>query len=477
MSSELKVMHGHKDQPAGACPAERNPLVDQEVTEQRPAAHHLVRSQKMEAIGQLAAGVAHDFNNLLTVIHAHASLHLANTQLDKAVVESLRQISLTAERASELTRRLLAFSRKQAERVQTLDLGRTLARTEPVLRRILGDKIELSFISPAKLPPILGDGGAIEQIITNLVVNAREALPEGGRIAVAAEVVSLTADAVRGNPEARPGCFAALSVTDNGCGIPPELLSRVCEPFFTTKPAGTGTGLGLSTVYALVRQHQGWMEVTSAPGQGTTIRVHLPAMAQEPRGPSHTTLFIKRRSGTRGRENILIVEDDLVLRSLTAQTLRQQGYQILEAGSAQQAVEVWEGSGRAIDLLLADVNLPGGASGVELARQLLRKRKTLRTLFSTGHSTELMQESLILMEGVNFIQKPYDIQRLIETVRRCLDAVEVASGTTVSDAYEPFAEVPRPILQLGGMLSANADESAPEVAPASRAAPPVAVAP
>jgi two-component system, cell cycle sensor histidine kinase and response regulator CckA len=241
-------MRNHEEPRAGSRPTGPIPLVAQVTTEQRQAEHYLVRSQKMEAIGQLAAGVAHDFNNLLTVIHAHASLHLADAQLDKEVVESLRQISLAAERASELTRRLLSFSRKQAERVQTLDLGRVLARTEPVLRRILGDSVVLTFIRPAKLPPVLGDGAAIEQIITDLVINAREALTEGGRIVVAAEALSLTAEAVRGNPEARPGCFVALSVIDNGCGIPPELLSRICEPFFTTKPVGNGTGLGLSTV-------------------------------------------------------------------------------------------------------------------------------------------------------------------------------------------------------------------------------------
>ena len=470
-------MRNHEEQHAASCQTKPIPLVDQVTTEPRQAEHYLVRSQKMEAIGQLAAGVAHDFNNLLTVIHAHASLHLADAQLDKEVLESLRQISLAAERASELTRRLLSFSRKQAERVQTLDLGRLLARTEPVLRRILGDSVELTFIRPAKLPPVLGDGAAIEQIITDLVINAREALTEGGRIAVAVEVLSLTAEAVRGNPEARPGCFVALSVIDNGCGIPPELLSRICEPFFTTKPVGNGTGLGLSTVYALVRQHQGWMEVTSAPSQGTTIRIHLPAMTQTSRGPSHTTLFIKRQSGTQGREIILIVEDDLVLRSLAAQTLRRQGYRILEAGNAREAVQVWEQSDRAIDLLLADVILPGGASGVELARELQSRSRTLRTVFTTGHSTELMREDLILMTGINLLHKPYGVQQLIETVRRCLDAVEVATGTAVSDAYQPFAEVPRPVLELAGRPSSDADESATEVAPASCAERPAAVAP
>lgn len=423
-------------------------LILQDLTEQRQREQHVVRTQKMEAIGQLAAGVAHDFNNLLTVVHAHASLHLANTGLDLAVTDSLRQISLAADRASEITRRLLSYSRKQAARVQTLDLKRLLTRMGPMLQRLVGEGIGLRTTLAEQLPPVLGDSSSIEQVVTNLVVNAREALPEGGDIALGAEPISLDADAVRGNPEGRPGCFVVVTVSDNGCGIAPELMTRIYEPFFTTKPPGSGVGLGLSTVYALVRQHEGWIEVKSAPGTGTAFRVYLPAKAREARKASHTTLFIKRPSGTRGRETVLVVEEELVLRSLTAQALRRQGYHVMEAGNAEEALQAWRQTDRTIDLLLAHVNLPGGTNAFELARRLQGERKTLRTLFSTGHSTELMHEDLVLLEGINFLQKPYDVERLITTVRRCLDAVEAASGTAVSEAYEPFAEVRRPVLTM-----------------------------
>jgi len=324
-----------------------------------------------------------------------------------------------------------------------------LSRIEPGLRRLVGEGVELACVLPDRLPDVVGDASGIDQIVTNLVVNARDALSEGGRILVTAEAVTLEAEALRGEPEARPGRFVRLSVADNGCGIPAELLSRIYEPFFTTKPVGNGTGLGLSTVYAMVKQHGGWVEVVSAPGQGTTFRVFLPAPKVEPRSRSQTTLFIKRQGATRGRETILIVEDDLVLLSLSAQTLRQQGYQVLQARNTAEALEVWDRSSRVIDLLIADLHLPEGSVGVELARRFQSERKTLRILFSTGYSSELMQEDLMLLEGVNFLQKPYDIHRLVATVRCCLDAVEVPSGTTLPDGYEPFAEVPRPVLDLG----------------------------
>ncbi|MEW6306983.1 MAG: response regulator [Verrucomicrobiota bacterium] len=387
-------------------------------TERSQLEEQLRQSQKMESIGRLAGGVAHDFNNILTVIEGHAELMRGNNGLDPAQSESIHEISLATERAAGLTRQLLTFSRKQVCHPSDLDLNDVVLNMSKMLERILGEDISLSVECVASAAFIRADRGMMEQVLLNLAVNARDAMPQGGRLAVRTAVRAVNETQASLNTEARPGRFVCLTVSDTGCGIAPENMSRIFEPFFTTKDVGKGTGLGLATVYGIVRQHQGWIQVDSQMGKGTTFTIMLPAV--------ETTRLAARKTGdvalvAGGHETILVVEDEMTLRNLVAAVLKRQGYRVLLASTGREALEVWQREQRDIKLLLTDLIMPDGMNGWDLATALRARDPRLKVVVTSGYSPDMTAHQLEEMKQVPFLQKPYRPRTLVTLVRDCLD--------------------------------------------------------
>jgi PAS domain S-box-containing protein len=378
-----------------------------------------LESQKMDAIGQLAGGVAHDFNNLLTVIHGHASLLLRDTSLSEPAGRSARQIAQAVERAAGLTRQLLAFSRRQVMQSRRLDLNSVVSNMTRMLGRILGEDVSLQLNFSTEPAFIHADISMIEQVLLNLAVNARDAMPKGGRLAVKISTVSVTARPQMAHPESRPGDFVCLSVSDNGCGIEPAILPRIFEPFFTTKEVGKGTGLGLATVYGIVKQHQGWIEVTSEPGHGAAFDVYLPVCDAEDNvgddKPDEETV-------QGGRETILVVEDEMPVRELVCAILRNHGYNVLQAESGTKAVKAWPRMRDKVELLLTDLVMPDQINGRELADQLQRDKPSLKVIYTSGYSADVVGRDFFAQPGLRYLQKPYEPQKLALMVRECLDA-------------------------------------------------------
>ncbi len=387
--------------------------VVQDVSEQLKLETQLRQSQKMEAIGHLAAGVAHDFNNLLTVVAGHTSLQLAKQQLDSDVAWSLQQVQGAGERAAALTRQLLAFSRKQIMEKKVVSLSDVVGGISSMLRRLIPESVDLTFTHPQDLPPIHADVCNLEQIIVNLVVNARDATRPGGTIAVRTEAVEIsTAHAAR-CPEARAGSFTCLNVTDTGEGMSPETRARIFEPFFTTKEVGKGTGMGLATVIGIIQQHEGWIEVQSQLGQGTTFRVYLP-VTQLPQAAEAAPAAAPQRKG--GNDVILLVEDDDDVRSLARCVLEDAGYRVLEAADGHQAIATWQKFPEHIDLLLTDMVMPGGLSGSDVANRFRTERPGSKILYSSGYSSDLFGSQINPRVGVNYLPKPYLARQLTDAV-------------------------------------------------------------
>jgi PAS domain S-box-containing protein len=381
----------------------------------------LRQSQKMEAIGQLAGGVAHDFNNMLAVIRGNAEL----LQMDagrhpERTGECLNQIIGAADRAGNLTRQLLAFSRKQIMQFQRLGLNDVIANLTKMLNRIIGEHIRLECHYAARLPLVRADAGMVEQVLVNLVVNARDAMPRGGQLCIVTEKVSLDEAHARANPESRAGEFVCLTVRDTGTGIAPEHLPRIFEPFFTTKELGKGTGLGLATVYGIVKQHQGWIEAASQAGAGSTFKVFLAAIAAPATEAEAPAAEVKLCGGT---ETILLVEDDEAVRRITRRVLENLGYKIYEASSAREALAVWDEHSAEIALLLSDVVMPDGISGRDLTDRLRQQRPSLKVILMSGYSPDMAgrETGFFQAPGTHFLQKPCPVRLLGETVRRCLD--------------------------------------------------------
>ena len=390
-----------------------------DITERLSLEAQLRHSQKLESIGQLAAGVAHDFNNMLTIIQGHTSAMLAKPTLPIEMLEPVQSVYFAAERAAGLTRQLLVFSRKNVMQLQPLDLREVVGNMSRMLQRVIHENITLRFQPPAELPLIFGDSGMVEQILLNLSVNARDAMPRGGSLTIALDTVEVMPEDTAMHPEARPGQFVRLRVSDTGCGMDIDTLARIFEPFFTTKEIGKGTGLGLATVYGIVKQHEGWLEVASDLGQGTTFEIVFPARPD-------LTITTKKElvpdaAIMGGTETILIVEDEPVLRDMTRDILEASGYKILEAASGKEALAVWNQAGSPIDLLLTDMMMPGGVSGVELAEQLLALRSSLKVLFISGYADHEISPEVLARTGALFLQKPFSQSVLARTVRDCLD--------------------------------------------------------
>jgi PAS domain S-box-containing protein len=395
--------------------------VKRDVTQEVALAEQLRQVQKMESIGQLAGGVAHDFNNILTVIQGNASLLLDAKNLSEADVDLAKQIIHAAERAAGLTRQLLVFSRKQVMQPAHLNLNEVVGNMTKMLQRILGEDIALQSDYTPILPLVFADAGMIEQVLLNLAVNARDAMPSGGQLMIATASKTIGQEYAQQNPAAGAGQCVCLSVSDTGCGIAPENLSRIFEPFFTTKEIGRGTGLGLATVYGIVKQHHGWIEVDSQVGKGTTFRIYLPA-ARDAAAKQKTTAVIAELP--RGNEVILIVENEQAVRLLVGNLLQRCGYTALLAVSGIEALNLWEQHKNEIQLLLTDMVLPDGMMGRELAEKLKGEKPKLKVVYTSGYSASVVGKGPALVEGINFLQKPYHPQKLAQTVRDCLDQKE-----------------------------------------------------
>jgi PAS domain S-box-containing protein len=380
----------------------------------------LRQSQKMEAIGRLAGGMAHDFNNLLTVITGYSELllkrHMDNNDPQYRDVE---QIHKAGERASTLTRHLLAFSRQQVIQPEVLDLNIIITDLNKMLRRLVSEDIDLITNLDPSSGHIKADSGQIEQIIMNLVVNACDAMPQGGKLTIETTKVNVDEEYARRHIGLEPGAYVMLTISDTGAGMDAETLSHIFEPFYTTKKKGKGTGLGLATVYGIVQQNEGYILVSSQPGQGTRFQIYLPCFEQ-------TTAFTHREQtpaeSPAGTETILLVEDEDMVRELARQVLLQNGYQILEARNGQDALKVCEQCNEPIHLLLTDVVMPGGLNGRDLAQQLIALHPEIKVLYMSGYVDDAIAQYGILDSGTTFLQKPFSPVALSLKVREILDA-------------------------------------------------------
>jgi len=385
----------------------------------RQAEERLRQAQKMEAIGQLAGGVAHDFNNLLTVIQGHCGLLLTGSgAADREMVESATEIQSAATRAANLTRQLLTFSRRQPMKLRPVELDDVVSGVSRMLQRLIGEDIVLH----TRLLPggawVEGDPGMIEQVLLNLAVNARDAMPGGGQLWLGIDAATIDEVAARRHPAARPGSFICLSLRDAGLGIAADNLPHIFEPFFTTKEVGKGTGLGLATVHGIVEQHRGWIEVESEPGKGSTFRVYLPQLSQAAGLPAALRDPLRTPGGN---ESILVAEDEDAVRVLVVKILGAQGYRVQAAPSGAAALELWRQQPGAFDLLLTDLIMPGGISGMQLAEQLRAEQPDLRVIYMSGYQGSTTGGR----EPANFLQKPFAPSVLAAAVRSCLDTGQV----------------------------------------------------
>ncbi len=393
--------------------------VSTDITERKLLQQQLLQSQKMEAIGQLAGGIAHDFNNLLTVINGYASLALSGEDTPEDLRKPLLQIQAAGERAANLTRQLLVFSRKQAMQFKAIDLNRTIEESTRMLSRMVGEHIELDLKLDPAVPQIEADTSMIEQILMNLVVNARDAMQQGGRLVIATEAKEIGVAEAKALPGTRAGRFVQLSVSDTGSGIPPEILSKIFEPFFTTKGIGQGTGLGLAMVFGIVENHHGWIHTESRLGEGTTFRIYLPT-ALPFRGGSK--LSRAEDAIGRGTETVLLVEDDEAVRELTLSVLRAYGYRVLTASTGTEGFEVWKQHRNDVRLLLTDMVMPDGMSGLELAKLLRAADPGLKVICMSGYNQEDLGSESSLGGNIEFLQKPCPPRALARLVRATLDA-------------------------------------------------------
>jgi signal transduction histidine kinase/DNA-binding response OmpR family regulator len=377
-------------------------------------------AQKLESVGQLAAGIAHDFNNILTVIQGYSDcLVMQYNGEDAQFKKALKQISDASQRAAALTRQLLMFSRKQVIQLKVLDLNLVLKNFSNMLPRLLGEDIKLESDYTPDLPHIEADTGMLEQVVLNLAVNARDAMPKGGKLRIATTAAAIGEKYVCLHQEARVGQFVCLSVTDTGCGMDRKTLDRIFEPFFSTKEVGKGTGLGLATVYGIVKQHGGWIDVASQVGKGTTFEVYLPASGKgsENNGENAAAPSLVRG----GSETILLVEDEVVLREFVGEVLHQYDYRVVQAGSGVEALRAWDENQGKIDLLLTDMVMPEGMTGHELATQLRRRKPDLKLIFTSGYSAEATGIDFN-HDNAKFLSKPYLPSQLAQIVRVCLDS-------------------------------------------------------
>ncbi|HEU5396660.1 MAG TPA: response regulator, partial [Verrucomicrobiae bacterium] len=405
----------------------------EDITQRLSLEAQLRQSQKMESVGQLAAGVAHDINNILTIIQGHTGLLLNQSErFEEDAVKSLKQIAAASARAAGFVQRLLAFSRKQIYRTKILDVNAVIHSLELVLPRLLGETINLEVHCHADLPRVAADVAMIEQIIMNLAVNSRDAMPRGGKLMIETSALAVDNAALRHHPEAHVGRFVCLTITDTGCGMERSVLQRIFEPFFTTKEVGKGTGLGLATVYGIVKQLRGWIEVQSEVGVGSTFKVFLPSAA-ETAAPAPAPDPAENVRG--GEETILFVEDEKNLLDLMREVLSQYRYKVLTASSGLDALKVWEKHEGPIHLLFTDVVMPGGMTGTDLASVLKKREPGMKVILSSGYSSAHAGSELNKAETI-FLSKPYQPHEAAALVRKTLDTIPPAPEKTETKKNE-----------------------------------------
>ncbi|MFH1114632.1 MAG: PAS domain S-box protein, partial [Pseudomonadota bacterium] len=391
----------------------------QDITDRKHLEEQLLHAGKMEAIGQLAGGLAHDFNNILTAILGYCSLLTHELPRYDPASDKIRQIKLAARKAADLTRQLLAFSRKQVLDVKTTYLNEIVSDTGDLLRRLISEDVDLEIVLDPLAGPVQADQVQVQQILMNLVVNARDAMPQGGKLTIETANALLDEAYARMHPEVRPGKYVMIAVSDSGRGMDPHVLSRIFEPFFTTKAKGLGTGLGLSTVYGIVKQHQGHIAVYSEPGHGTTFKVYFPHTEVLPIEESRLG---EMGPGPSGRETILVVEDEESVRKLVCEALKTLGYRTLSASDPGEAMEICRYHDDPIELLLTDVVLPG-IDGRTLYNTLTAGRSDLKVLYVSGYTENFIVHHGVLEKGVHFLHKPFDVDSLARMVRKVIDEV------------------------------------------------------
>jgi nitrogen-specific signal transduction histidine kinase/ActR/RegA family two-component response regulator len=390
-----------------------------DVTERNRLEEQVAQLQRVEAIAVLAGGVAHDFNNLLTAIMAHGEIMLMEQSPDHPIYSHVEDILKAAKRGESLTHQLLAFSRKQVLQPRVFNLNEAVAEMEKMLRRLIGEDIELISVLEEHLGLVKADPGQVEQIIMNLAVNARDAMPRGGKLTLETANVYLDHEYAQSHPAVAPGPYVMLAVSDTGLGMDAQTQSRIFEPFFTTKELGRGTGLGLATVYGIVKQSGGYIWVYSEMGQGTTFKVYFPQVTAE------LGLIKKpepiRHDAPQGQETILVVEDDELLRTIISRALSRFGYQVLAAAHGAEALETVEHSAAAIHLLITDVVMPH-LNGPELAARLTALYPEMKVLYMSGYTDNAIVHHGVLDHALWFLQKPFPITTLLQKVREVLDA-------------------------------------------------------
>jgi PAS domain S-box-containing protein len=399
-----------------------------DITDRKQLADQLRQSQKLQAVGELAGGVAHDFNNLLMVVKGHAEMLLdrlprGSADRQNPALQNVEQIQQAAERAAALTRQLLAFSRMQVLQPRVLDLNEVVAGMIQMVSRVIGANIELAFLPGANLGRVKADPSQIEQVALNLVVNARDAMPDGGRLTIETSNVQLERDYATQHAVVDPGPYVMLTVSDSGTGMDAATKARIFEPFFTTKSQGRGTGLGLATVYGVVKQSGGYVWVYSELGHGTTFKVYLPMV----QAPAEKTAPEKTVQGHQpGTETILFVEDEQSVRELVSEYLSARGYQVLDAADGQQALDIAAVHAGKIQLLITDVVMPR-LSGRELAARLTAARPDLKVLYISGYTDDSVFRHGVLQGGMDFMQKPFNLKALAAKIREVLERVPVSS--------------------------------------------------
>ena len=394
------------------------------ITERKQLEDNLRQAQKIESIGQLAGGIAHDFNNLLLPIIGYAEMSLPIVGEQHPVYNNLLQVQDAANRAKELTNQLLAFSRKQVLRVRTLDLSRVVRDFDKILSRLIGENVTIETDLDDGLLAIKADESQIQQILMNLAVNARDAMTGSGRLTIRTANVHVDEERAAQLPKMKIGDYTLLSVTDTGCGMDADTLARIFEPFFTTKEQGKGTGLGLATVYGIVKQHGGCIAADSEVGRGTTFDIYLPAVEEEVEREKPKQAVVK--PGIPGTETILVVEDEAVVRDFVCEILKQNGYQIIRAEEPMKALDIAKVRGGAIDLLLTDIIMPQ-MNGKELYQKLSEIRRDLKVLYMSGYTDDVLGNHGVLEENVNFIQKPFTVPDLTKKVREAIEGTAVPS--------------------------------------------------
>jgi len=396
-----------------------------DLTERRQLESQLRQAQKLDSVGQLAGGVAHDFNNILAAIMMHLSLLHQNPNLDEETTEALKELESEAKRAANLTRQLLMFSRRSVMQMRIMDVNEVVRNLFKMLRRLLGEHIIIKFDEAKDLPPVEGDTGMLEQVLLNLAVNARDAMPKGGNLVIATTLQDIDVELAKHNSDRRVGKFVRLTVADTGVGMDEAIIKRIFEPFFTTKEIGKGTGLGLPTAYGIVKQHQGWVEVASRPGHGSTFHVFLPAKTDvRHAGELQTTpLPLLRGQGT-----LLLVEDEDIVRRPIGIYLRKLGYHVIEAANGNQALALWSQHRDQIDLLYTDMVMPEGLTGLELAERLKAEKPALQIIISSGYSTEFSAHGVSTGAGFIYLPKPSASTIIAQTVRTCMDQKNPVKG-------------------------------------------------